>query len=371
MNIAFLLAYEQSLHSGATRPFINWARVLGNKATTIVYRCPNSLNDSLRDIGRVRGFKLVSSNDFANLTEQLKEASFIFSDDYFSRLGLLSRIQEETGVKSAVYAQILHGIHCIARSFDKSTMDCKPRLMFSLGSLVPFKLISRKYSMLLGKPNKLIANSRFTASMLSLLYGVEVDEILYPPIDTDVFKPYDIRADGNEVVLYLGSNAGDTNSEFVSEIMRELISLDSVDKVNLFGNIAIHKQQETMFDNSKVNHLEEISDVELAKKYSQCILTVAPQNWETFGYVQMESILCGTPVLTLPTTPSAELVENKEVMTLACNRADFLESLRSLLAHTDELRSRKHKCSKYRLELLRSVSPKLSAEKLVTILSRS
>ncbi len=371
MDITFLVAYEQSPYSGAARPFINWAKALGDRATIILYSCSSRMRNSLHDLGRVAGFKLISSNNFHTLTGKLRETSCIFSDDYFSRLNLLFRIQEETGAKSAIYAQILHGIHSIARSFDKSTVDGKLRMLYSLASFIPFKLISYKYSIALGKADKLVANSGFTASMSSLLYGVEVDDVIYPPIDTDVFKPFDIHADANEVILYLGSNAGDTNSGLISQIMKALVGLDSVDKVNLFGNIAIHKHQKSLFDHSKVHRLEEINDTELAQKYSQCLLTVTPQNWETFGYVQMESILCGTPVLTLATTPSAELVQNKDVMNLAHNRTGFVEILRNLLTHPDNLRSKKNTCLQFREELLCSVSPEHSAEKLVSILDQS
>ena len=173
MSIVFLIAYEESPHSGVVRPFINWAKALKDRATIALYRCSSHLESYTYDIANVTGFKVMADENFHRLVTKLRdEVDYLISDDYVPRLKLLLEARDEIGVKCATYVQVLYGIHSIARNFNKNHLSIKTRILFSMSSALPFKLISHGYRSTLGKMNKVIANSGFTTLMLSLLYGI-------------------------------------------------------------------------------------------------------------------------------------------------------------------------------------------------------
>jgi len=70
-----------------------------------------------------------------------------------------------------------------------------------------------------------------------------------------------------------------------------------------------------------------ISDQELAKIYSECILTICPQKYEMFGYVVAESVSCGTPVLAFNCMGIAEIITHSRLGYLANNKKDFIKKI--------------------------------------------
>ncbi len=85
---------------------------------------------------------------------------------------------------------------------------------------------------------------------------------------------------------------------------------DEIDKLLPDNIISIHKTN---------------NQIELAKIYSACDLYVNPSREETYPTVNMESLACGTPVLTFKTGGSPEIIDEKTGYVVEKNDIDEME----------------------------------------------
>jgi glycosyltransferase involved in cell wall biosynthesis len=129
-----------------------------------------------------------------------------------------------------------------------------------------------------------------------------------------------------QVLLYLGSHAGDTDVKLVTEVA-ELLNREEVE-VLVFGNKTLREYVAKKF---RFRQVIDVSDEELAEIYSSSVVTIAPQKWETFGYVPVESMACGTPVLAFNMMGPIETVIHGRTGWLAENRREFLQYLSSII----------------------------------------
>jgi glycosyltransferase involved in cell wall biosynthesis len=214
-------------------------------------------------------------------------------------------------------------------TFYTNLLPLREKLLFRGIKLASFSLLKGPYKKLLGNKHIIIANSRITATLLHILYGIEPDEIVYPPLDTDIFKPRNMIKK-NQVLLYLGSHAGDTDQNFVIEICKVLRAKDF--KILVIGNAILRERLRNKFE---IYSVSGISDEELSNIYSESKLTICPQKWETFGYIPVESVACGTPVLTFNCMGLGETIINGKMGLLAKNKQEFLEILGSTLENKE------------------------------------
>jgi glycosyltransferase involved in cell wall biosynthesis len=207
IRIGILLAYVNNPYEGMIRPFINWTKRLSwhHKVYLFLYKCDKQVIDFLDKGKRVLVENL---NSFNELIESLNKSKpdILLSDDYFSRLRLLTKIKSKTKIKTAVYIQILFTTHSILDVFNINILMLREKLLFEVMKYIPFNLIKKEYKKLLKQHDFIIANSKITATLLHILYGIEPTGIVYPPVDTNIFRPK-TKNKKNQVVLYLGSNA--------------------------------------------------------------------------------------------------------------------------------------------------------------------
>ncbi len=326
MKIGFIIAYERSPYSGVVRPFVNWAKEIKNKYN-------DRLSVELILLGT--GNQIIKNLDKLNLEYRLfkkkkelldyvknKKFNYILIDDYIKRLKLVKELKKFINQKFLVYVQVLYGTHSII-SVDKP-FHLKDKLLFFVAKLIPFPILRRRYTSLVKYADIVIANSNTTATLLHILYGIEPNTVIYPPVDTRTFKSYGIRKE-DSIVLYLGSYAGDTDLEFIETICKVLDKEGY--KIYTIGNKKIQEKISRKFN---IIRTMDISDEDLAKIYSKGILTICPQKWEQFGYVVAESISCGTPVLAFNLMGPAEIISSTGYGFLANNKKEFLEILSNL-----------------------------------------
>jgi glycosyltransferase involved in cell wall biosynthesis len=256
---------------------------------------------------------------------------FILVDDDLERLKLAQRIKKSIRAKTFCYVQILYGSHAIANCFDLSSLTVKQKIAFSLIKHTSFSFFSNRYAKLLKNFDLVVANSKVTASFLHSLYNVEIDGIIYPPTDTDIFQPRSQKV-RNEVTLYLGSHLGDTRRDLAEKIIENVVRFGYL--VNVFGNAKMASQIINP-RNPSVFYRSNLNDLDLAKMYSRSKLTICPQKWEQFGFVPVESLSCGTPVLAFNSMGFQETID-EETGWLANNAADFFRILHYAL-EKDEL----------------------------------
>jgi glycosyltransferase involved in cell wall biosynthesis len=168
------------------------------------------------------------------------------------------------------------------------------------------KLVSR-----MGKDSSLIiANSKFCASMYSD-FGVKVDEIIYPPIECEVFRPTTSRPSSDYVLAYFGK---ETKFSVVKSVA------DMGVKIKAFGS-KTRFIPENLLRHPDVEFLGRVKTNELVDLYANALFTLFPFTHEPFGYVPLESMACGTPALTFDIQGPGEYVVNNST---------------GWLAHTDE-----------------------------------
>ena len=169
----------------------------------------------------------------------------------------------------------------------KTALPWHYKLIYNLSA--PFlkvldRKIIKKFESLAGK---VVVNSKYLMSVYSE-FGLRIHDVIYPPLDCEMFKPRTSKPSSDYVLTYLGK-------ETKLSLVKKLADLGI--KIKLFGG------KMTAFPTKLRKHpnhtiLGRISNKKLVRLYSNALLTVYPFLDEPFGYIPVESMACGTPVLT-------------------------------------------------------------------------
>ena len=149
-----------------------------------------------------------------------------------------------------------------------------------------------------------IANSKYCASMYSK-FGVKVHDVIYPPIDCRTFHLSTSNPSSDYVLTYFGK---ETKFSVVKRIA------DMGVKIKAFGSkipLFISALQKDLIKHPNIEFQGRVTTSELVRLYSNALFTLFPFNHEPFGYVPLESIACGTPVLTYDMQGPSEYVVNE------------------------------------------------------------
>jgi len=148
-----------------------------------------------------------------------------------------------------------------------------------------------------GASGLFIANSSFTRSMYEA-WGIRVDGVIYPPLDTGFFRPTTSRPSGDYALTYAGK-------ETAFSVIRRVA--DAGVRIRAFGSKVSHVP-DYIRGHPNVELLGRVSDEELVELYSNALFTLFPFTHEPFGYVPVESMACSTPVLTYAAQGPGETV---------------------------------------------------------------
>jgi glycosyltransferase involved in cell wall biosynthesis len=159
-----------------------------------------------------------------------------------------------------------------------------------------------------------IANSKFCASMYSK-FGVKVNSVIYPPIDCQTFSPSTLNPSSDYVLAYFGK---ETKFSDVKKIA------DLGIKIRAFGS-KIPLLQKGLIGHPNIEFLGRVSTEELVEAYSNALFTLFPFTHEPFGYVPLESMACGTPVLTYNLQGPSEYVIDESTGWLARTEDELVQ----------------------------------------------
>ena len=144
----------------------------------------------------------------------------------------------------------------------------------------------------------IIANSKFCASMYEKR-GIRVHNVIYPPLDCDMFKLTSAPS-RNYVLTYFGKE-----TEF--HVLKKIG--DAGVKIKAFGSKMPYVPK-GLLKSRNIEFLGKVSDEELVNLYSNALFTLFTFTHEPFGYIPVESMACGTPVLTYNRQGPSETVVN-------------------------------------------------------------
>jgi hypothetical protein len=234
-------------------------------------------------------------------------------------LGLNSRLVTDKHSVTINFSQVisvpssvwyLQGPPSIALEDMKKELSTGFRITY--GILKP--IIKYADDRLIGRMNGVsafvIANSKFCASMY-LDLGVNVDDVIYPPIDSQTFRPSALNPSSDYALTYFGK---ETKFSVVKKIA------DAGVKMKAFGSKTPFIPEKLM-RHSNIEFLGKVSTSELADLYSNALFTLFAFTHEPFGYVPLESMACGTPAVTYDVQGPSEYIVDEHT---------------GWLAHTDE-----------------------------------
>jgi glycosyltransferase involved in cell wall biosynthesis len=146
-----------------------------------------------------------------------------------------------------------------------------------------------------------VANSSYCATMYQE-WGIKVSKIIFPPLDCDLFKPSTANPSADYVLTTFGKYGKEGNLQVIKAIA------DAGVKIKVFGD-ASHAS-DSLKKKGNLTFLGKVSDQELAQLYSNALYTLFAFSHEPFGYIPIESMGCGTPVLTFNRQGPSETVVN-------------------------------------------------------------
>jgi glycosyltransferase involved in cell wall biosynthesis len=185
------------------------------------------------------------------------------------------------------WAWYLQGPPSIALKDMEKELSTGFRIAYNVLKTVIEYADKRLVSRIGGVSALVIANSKFCASMYSKL-GINVYDIIYPPIDCQTFRLSTSNPSSNYVLTYFGK---ETKFSVVKRIA------DMGVKIRAFGSKTPFIRRD-LIEHSNIEFLGRVTTSELVDQYSNALFTLFPFTHEPFGYVPLESMACGTPVLT-------------------------------------------------------------------------
>ncbi len=217
----------------------------------------------------------------------LKSRSMIHLDDFGD-----NEIVVNTSSCIKVKSHLYYAQGPITRALDDMLLEMPARYKYTyclIGPLLRYleKKTVRDYAYL---SNSVIANSKFCASMYKEL-DVEVDGVIPPPLDCSLFKPTTSEPSQDYVLTYFGVYSKETKFAVIKQVA------DTGVKIKAFGYKAAGIPT-CIAKHPNIQFLGAISKEELVNLYSNALYVLFTFSHEPFGYIPIESMACGTPVLT-------------------------------------------------------------------------
>ena len=143
-----------------------------------------------------------------------------------------------------------------------------------------------------------LVNSYFSGETIYRLYGI-APRVCYLGVDTGVFRPLPLEKDGH--VLSVGSLTPAKGFDFLIRSLA-LIPEGRRPLLLVVGNTALAEEQaylEALANQHRVRIQFRVlvQDSELVRFYNSALATLYAPILEPFGFVPLESIACGTPVI--------------------------------------------------------------------------
>lgn len=135
-----------------------------------------------------------------------------------------------------------------------------------------------------------IANSKFCSSMYEDL-GIKVDDVIPPPLDCELFKPTASKPSMDFVLTYFGVYSKESKFSVIKRVA------DAGIRIKAFGYKAPYIPT-SILNHPNIEFLGRVTDEDLVGLYSNALFTFFTFTHEPFGYIPIESMSCGTPVLT-------------------------------------------------------------------------
>jgi glycosyltransferase involved in cell wall biosynthesis len=205
----------------------------------------------------------------------------------------------------------------MTRALDDMSADMPSIYKYPYWFLAPtLRLLERRLVRKFRIASKLfVANSTFCSSIYQE-WGCNVEYVIHPPLDCDMFKPLFCKPSEDYVLTHIGTYGKEGKLSLVRAVAASGV------RIKVFGTEPHHRRQT---ENKNITFLGKVSEKELIELYSNALFTLFAFNHEPFGYIPIESMACGTPVLTFDRQGPAETVTNFQTGWLAKTDEEVLK----------------------------------------------
>lgn len=143
--------------------------------------------------------------------------------------------------------------------------------------------------------NFVVSQSLWTALLIERVYSIPIMGILKIPVNPDIYD-LNLNSERKNVLIFLGNKLEtDLNSLFKTIIL--LRKLYKNVELDYFGDNGTGELFQKYY-NIKLNYTGKLERKELSNAYNSHLLTVTPIYNGNFEMVPIQSLLCGTPVIT-------------------------------------------------------------------------
>ncbi len=171
--------------------------------------------------------------------------------------------------------------------------------------------------------NNFVVSSGYLQKLYENL-GFDTTNVIHSVKNLDAFKPSTLVPRRDYILLYIGK---ETDFEPVKEMINQNLPIVAFGSKIPIGNLIDYR-------NDKFFYRGFVSEHELIELYSNALFTAFPFTTEGFGWVPLESMSCGTPVLTYDKDGPSETVLNGVTGALVSSPREFL--LKALQWWTDK-----------------------------------
>lgn len=294
------IAIGDRLHSaGITVPisYFKASAKVGDECIFISVSRNPALNRRLADTVGKENFVATSKlTDCFDIVKDLGP-NFVFSMDFIGELKVMREIKKRLHISTIVALSALYGITLLKYSQITPSLPISSKLKFLGGKYLPlpFSVISRRYCDLMRCTDYVIAFSSLLESASKLIYGINSQAIIPIPIDTLHFSEPHQPNRNNSILAYVGNKTDHIDAERKALILKKVASYGI--PIKLLGDLEIAQHLKKRINRTDVEVMGEVERDELPKIYGSSAWTYVMSEWEGFGLVGPESVLCGTPVI--------------------------------------------------------------------------
>ncbi|BCS91468.1 glycosyltransferase [Metallosphaera javensis (ex Sakai et al. 2022)] len=285
--MVIFIASHLKKYDGQSKAIINFSKgllELGEDVKIITYYISNDIKEELtKELGINIDYKKIGN-------ENLKDLMTEFLLEKISKYLAKKVAKEDTAIVAndlvvstikhvKMNSQIIYWSQgAIASLFIWPPIYSKVKTLGKIGAMI-IPYINLKFSKSVKMYPLVLANSKTTGNIISLFYDRSPTDIIYPPINIEKYKPKLKINEKEKYILVFLKRGYPTSVEVIKKLAREI-------KLIVIGyNI----------EGAKV--YSNVSDEELNDLYSNALALVYPTTFENFGYIPVESMACGTPVI--------------------------------------------------------------------------
>ena len=233
-----------------------------------------------------------------------------------------SQIMINTSSCIVASSRVYYAQGTMTRTLDDISTKLPARYMYSYKLSAPLlKFLDRKLVEKFRMTSKLfVANSTFCSSIYKEM-GLDIDYIIPPPLDCELFKPSASKPSEDYVLTHVGTLGKEGDLPLIRAVA------DRGVRIQVFGR---EPNMKHFKENRNITFLGKVSDRKLVELYSNAVFTLFAFNHEPFGYIPIESMACGTPVLTFNRQGPAETVTDFQTGWLAENDEELVKKAVSI-----------------------------------------